>query len=141
MALFFHTSCPRSMSVPPKILNSTLPKFDTKDPSHYWGLAFPLNSDVLQPKDVATNQSEAFSQVTSSQPMPLQLSLVYTNSLYQHDHGQCLVCYKNQVKSHYTFIQCLSLHLKMQFLGNCKAQVQLPQFGSANIDLNKFPRG
>jgi len=100
------TSVHRSMSVPPKILHNTLPKFDTKDPSHYWGLAFPLNSDVLQPNDgvanqspafsVSTNQSSAVGHVNSCQPMPLQLSLVFTNSLYQHDPGQCLVCYKNQ---------------------------------------------
>ena len=38
----------RSLSVPPSKI-STLPKHD-KEPLHFWGLAFPLDSSVLLPQ-------------------------------------------------------------------------------------------
>ena len=64
----------------------------------YWGLAFPLNPQVLLPSDPVNTAAAAVpSPACDSCPMPLQLSRLYTNSQYQHDPGQCLKCYDVKV--------------------------------------------
>ena len=84
----------RSVSVPPKILPPTLTRPDSKEPAHYWGLAFPLNPGVLQPCDP---QPSPPSPSPSVIPMSLPLSILYTNGLYQHDTTTCLNCFSIQV--------------------------------------------
>ena len=63
----------------------------------YWGLAFPLNPQVLLPSEPAVTAAPP--PACDSCPMPLQLSRLYTNSQYQHDPGQCLKCYDVKVSS------------------------------------------
>ena len=90
----------RSLSVPPSKI-STLPKHD-KEPLHFWGLAFPLDSSVLLTTDTRLEclQREDTDQLggRANVMMPLQLSVLYTNSLYKHNNENCLKCYKLNVK-------------------------------------------
>lgn len=70
----------RSLSVPPSKI-STLPKHD-KEPLHFWGLAFPLDSSVLQPSDKRLEclvRDDTEQGGRSNVMMPLQLSVLYTN--------------------------------------------------------------
>ena len=100
----------RSVSVPPKILPATLPRPDTKEPAHYWGLAFPLNPTVLQPSDPQPPPDQRPSPPSPPPaviPMSLPLSLLYTNGLYEHDPTTCLNCFSVQV-SYPTVISYLS---------------------------------
>jgi len=89
----------RCASVPPAKNQYTLPRPDIKESSgQYWGLAFPLNPQVLLPSDPVSPPSVP-PPACGSCPMPLQLSKLFTNSQYQHEPGQCLKCYDVKVST------------------------------------------
>ena len=86
----------------------------------YWGLAFPLNPQVLLPSDPVSPASVP-PPACGSCPMPLQLSKLFTNSQYQHEPGQCLKCYDVKVRSS---LSCQ--HLMSLSPGVHQTQVLLP---------------
>ena len=94
----------RSVSVPPKILPATLVRSDMKEPAHYWGLAFPLNPDVLQPSSPPLPPAPPSQSVIA---MPIALSILYTNGLYAHNRQTCLICHSvqvHQLSSHNSYL-------------------------------------
>ena len=101
----------RSVSVPPKILPANQPRSDMKEPAHYWGLAFPLNPGVLQPSDPSLPASPPLPSSLPVIPMPIPLSILYTNGLYAHNKQTCLICHSIQVNlraESVTFISIIS---------------------------------
>ena len=96
----------RALTVPPSSKISTLPRHDKHEPAHYWGLAFPLDTSVLQPSDhsdqldlVKIGEDIEKMRLGSVATMPVQLSVLYTNSLYSHNSDNCLKCHRLRVRS------------------------------------------
>ena len=93
----------RSVSVPPRLPVTSLPRHkvgplslccqfamsDVQEATHYWGLAFPLDPRVLQPRPRPRPPAAG---APAPPPLPLQLAALYTSSVQRHQPRSCLAC-------------------------------------------------
>ena len=62
---------------------------DVQEATHYWGLAFPLDPRVLQPRPRPRPPAAG---APAPPPLPLQLAALYTSSVQRHQPRSCLAC-------------------------------------------------
>ena len=60
-----------------------------QEATHYWGLAFPLDPRVLQPRPRPRPPAAG---APAPPPLPLQLAALYTSSVQRHQPRSCLAC-------------------------------------------------